>query len=241
MKLASFDIELATPLPEDHRDQISEMEISCAAVALEDQDEIQVYAGDPVLTVEQSNELVGDLCRWQSEGYGIVTWNGCGFDFPILANNSEAVEECSRLALSHFDLMLLITFQKGWYLSLNKALSGAELEGKLKEVRLSDGSVLDNMDGAMAPELWSKGERNAVIEYLKQDVRQQLELAQWVAEHKKICWTSNSGNPWSLPIPRLYSVEECFDFPLPDVSWMDNPPQRPDFISWMPSELRPDC
>lgn len=240
MKLASFDIELATPLPEDNRDKINDVEISCAAIALSDRDEITVYAGDPVLSVEQSNELVDDLQRLESEGYGIVTWNGCGFDFQVLANNSEGLEQCSRLALSHHDLMLLITFRKGWYLALDKALGGAGLQGKLKKVLLSDGTVLENMDGAMAPELWTKGEQEAVIEYLKQDVCQQLELGKWVAEHKKICWTSNSGNPWSLAVPKLYSVGECFDFPLPDVSWMDNPPKRSDFVSWMPPELRPE-
>jgi hypothetical protein len=241
MKLASFDIELATPLPENNRDKINDAEISCAAIALEGQDAISIYAGDPVLSAVQSNELVNDLRNLESEGYRIVTWNGCGFDFPILANHSEALEPCSRLALSHHDLMLLITFQKGWYLALDKALGGAGLQGKLKEVSLSNGTILDNMDGAMAPELWLKGERKAVIEYLKQDVRQQLELGKWVEKNQKICWTSNSGNPWSLPVPKLYSVKECFDFPLPDVSWMDNPPQRADFVNWMPAELRPNC
>lgn len=240
MKLASFDIELATPLPKNNRDNIDDVEISCAAIALEDQDEITVYAGDPVLSADQSNALVNELAKLESEGYGIVSWNGCSFDFPVLANGSKALEACSKLALTHYDLMLLVTFQKGWYLGLDKALAGAGLDGKLKEVSLSDGTVLDNMVGAMAPELWSKGEREAVIEYLRQDVRQQLELGKWVAEHNKICWTSNRGNPWSLDVSKLYSVQECFDFPFPDVSWMDNPPQRADFVNWMPLELRPD-
>lgn len=241
MKLASFDIELATPLPENNRDKIGDLEISCAAIAIDDQDEIEIYAGDPALSADQSNALIEDLHNLQSEGYGIVTWNGCGFDFPVLANNGEALGPCSELALSHHDLMLFITFQKGWYLSLDKALTGAGLQGKLKEVALSDGTILEDMDGAMAPELWSKGEREAVIEYLKQDVRQQLELGKWIAKNKKVCWTSNGGNPWSLPVPEFYSVEECFNFPLPDVSWMDNPPRRSDFVSWMTSDLRPNC
>lgn len=243
MRLASFDIELATPLPDGSRvwDSLNDIEISCAAVALHGDDEIRVYAGDPVLAVDQSKELVHDLYQLQSDGYGIVTWNGCAFDFPVLAKSSGAIEHCSRMALSHYDLMLLVTFRKGWYLSLEKALVGAGLQGKLKELRLSDGTILKGMDGALAPELWTKGEREAVIEYLKQDVRQQLDLAVWVAEHNKISWTSNSGKPWSLPVPKLYSVEECFDFPLPDVSWMDNPPQRSAFVKWMPADVRPDC
>ncbi len=238
MKLASFDIELSTPLPEGQRD-LDALEISCAAVAFSDREEIEVFEGDPSLSPSQSQELVDLLDSVSSEGYGIATWNGCAFDFPVLASSAGQVDRCARLALSHHDLMLYVTFQKGWYLGLEKALAGAGLSGKLKEIHLSDGTRLTNMDGSQAPELWANGEREAVITYLEQDVRQQLALAEWIAEHGKMCWRSNSGNPWNLPIPKLYTVEECFEFPLPDVSWMDNPPERQQFVEWMPQELQP--
>ena len=241
MKLASFDIELSTAIPDGdfNRDILKNTGVSCAAIALSDKDNIIVYEGDPELTVLQSQNLVKKLDTLQEEGYGIVTWNGCSFDFQVLAHNAKTFNKCAQLALSHHDLMLYITFQKGWYLALEKALHGANLKGKLKKVNLSDDTILDNMNGARAPELWSKGEKEAVIEYLKQDVKQQLELAIWISSHNKICWTSNSGKPWSLPIKKLYTVQECFNFPLPDVSWMDNPPERSQFVDWMPSGLRP--
>lgn len=238
MKLASFDIELSTPLPEGSRD-LDSLQISCAAVAFSDRKEIEIFEGDPSLSQAQSRELVDLLDNIFSKGYGIATWNGCAFDFPVLAASAGQPKRCARLALSHHDLMLYVTFQKGWYLELEKALAGAGLSGKLKEIRLSDGTLLTNMDGSKAPQLWAKGEREAVIQYLEQDVDQQLALASWVAKHGKICWTSNSGNPWNLSIPKLYTVEDCFEFPQPDVSWMDNPPQRSQFVKWMPEEFRP--
>jgi len=32
----------------------------------------------------------------------------------------------------------------------------------------------------------------------------------------------------------LLTVRECFSIAEPDVAWMDNPPLRKDFVSWMP-------
>ena len=241
MKLASFDIELSTPISEEdlEHNNLKDKKISCAAIARSDTEDVVVYEGTPELSVSQSEELVEKLQTLKREGYGIVTWNGCSFDFQILANNSNQFQECANLALSHHDLMLYVTFQKGWYLALNKALQGAGLDGKLKEVRLSDGTVLKTMSGSKAPELWQRGEKEAVINYLKQDVNQQLELGLWIQRNKKMSWLSNSGKPWNLSIKKLHSVKECFNFPLPDVSWMDNPPKRSDFVSWMPQEFQP--
>ncbi len=92
------------------------------------------------------------------------------------------MEECGELALNHIDMMLLVTFAKGWFLGLQKALTGAGLEGKLKAVTLSDGSELTDMQGAKAPQLWADKEYDAVLAYLKEDVLQPLKLAEYIAE-----------------------------------------------------------
>ena len=42
------------------------------------------------------------------------------------------LEECARIAINHVDLMMLVTFQKGYYLKLDKALQGAHLQGNSK-------------------------------------------------------------------------------------------------------------
>lgn len=235
MKLVSFDIEIASVIPPHIRDWADQpnLGISCAAVALSDTEEISIWRNDKRLTREEGQELLYDLRRLSDAGYTIVTWNGCSFDFRILAEESGMRAEASQLAREHVDLMLMVTFTKGWFLSLEKALQGAGLGGKLKSVSLSDGTVLRGMDGSKAPELWSKGEYDAVIEYLKQDVAQQLALAQSVARNRRISWTSGSGNPQSVGFRNLLTVEECFSIPEPDTSWMSDPPSRSQFVSWM--------
>ncbi len=74
-------------------------------------------------------ELVHDLQKLVKNGYTLLTWNGAGFDFQVLAQESGLFEECGELALHHIDMMLLVTFRKGWLLPLQKALEGACLEG----------------------------------------------------------------------------------------------------------------
>lgn len=241
LKLAAFDLEIAAQIPDDVDDWTSfePLGISCAAVAMSDVTPVRFWTGAPRMSREEAVGLVHDLIQLQEAGYTIVTWNGCGFDFRVLAQESGLVEECGRLALGHVDLMLVVTFTKGWYLSLQKALEGAGLAGKLKRVALSDGTVLDGMGGAQAPQLWADGEREAVLAYLEQDVAQLLELAHHASARGEIRWISNAGNPQSVRFPRLWTVQECFRLPEPDTSWMTDPPRREQFVSWIgPGEER---
>ena len=236
MKFASFDLEIAKELPEkfDRWEDFSPLGISCAAVALSDTQEIKFWSGSPQMTKEECVKLVGDLQRLVRNGYHLLTWNGTGFDFHVLAQESGLYEICGELALQHIDMMLLVTFQKGWYLSLEKALQGAGIPGKIKEVTLNDGTVLNSMSGAQAPRLWAAGEYRAVFEYLKGDVLQPLHLAYSIQSSKKITWISGRGNRNEVEVPKLYNVLECFSLPMPDVSWMSSPPSREQFVSWIP-------
>jgi hypothetical protein len=126
----------------------------------------------------------------------------------------------------------MVTFTKGWYLGLQTALEGAGLDGKLKRVTLSDGSIIEDMDGSKAPALWASGEYDAVLAYLKQDVVQLLDLADAILANRGICWTSNNGNPMFVPFEGLLTVGQCFQIPEPDTSWMKNPPTRLQFVQW---------
>ncbi|MDR4509651.1 MAG: ribonuclease H-like domain-containing protein [Candidatus Brocadiaceae bacterium] len=237
MKLASFDIEIAKDLPGnfDTWEYFAPLGITCAAVALSDRDEVKYWSGFPQLSMDQCVELVHDLQSLVNEGYSLLAWNGTGFDFHVLAQESKLYRECGALALNHIDMMLLVTFEKGWYLSLQKALTGAGLEGKLKSVTLSDGVEIPDMDGSKAPRLWAAGEQKAVLEYLRQDVVQPLRLAEDIQRTGSIRWTSNNGKPQFARVERLRTVLECFEIPEPDVSWMTNPPTREQFVSWIPN------
>ena len=233
MKLMSFDLEISKILPEFSGNlfEYAPLGISCAAVA---HDEVVFWQGIPQLSKKECQILVKDLMAYASSGYTFVTWNGCGFDFRVLAQESGMVEECGEMALNHVDLMLLVTFTKGWFLGLDKALQGANIAGKVHEVTLVNGEILYNMDGGMAPELCAKEEYDAVLTYLRGDVEQTLELAKVVQETQRIRWTSGRGKAQSTSVPRLKTVRECFDIPEPDTSWMTDPPRREDFVSWIP-------
>jgi len=233
MKLISFDLEISKILPEFSGNlfEYAPLGISCAAVS---HDEVRFWQGVPQLSKEKSQSMVKDLMAYASAGHTFVTWNGCGFDFRVLAQESGMFEECGELALHHIDMMLLVTFTKGWFLGLDKALMGANIAGKVHEVTLANGDILTNMDGGMAPDLWAKEEYDAVLTYLRGDVEQTLALAKVVQESKRIRWTSERGKPQSASVPHLITVKECFDIPEPDTSWMSNPPKRENFVSWIP-------
>lgn len=233
MKLISFDLEIAKLLAAKVDDLFAHapLGISCAAVA---HDDVRFWSGTPQLSKEECQVLVKDLLAYTTAGYTFVTWNGCGFDFRVLAQESGMVAECGQLALDHVDLMLLVTFAKGWFLGLDKALAGANIEGKVHELRLKSGETLYEMSGALAPKLWADGEHDAVLTYLRGDVDQTLALAQNVLETHSIRWTSGRGKPQSVSVPRLLTVRECFNIPKPDTSWMSEPPEREDFVKWIP-------
>ena len=238
MKFAAFDLEIGEDLPEKGRWQdASPLGITCAAVAFSDGAEPIFWQGVPKITQLVCQELVWRLQEFVNSGYALVTWNGCGFDFGVLAQESGLVNECAELALQHIDLMLVVTFTKGWFLSLQKGLLGAGLKGKRKSVTLSDGSILDDMGGIKAPQLWRDGEYDAVLTYLKDDVVELINLVKVLLSVKEIRWTSNNGNLLSVPVPFLPTVIECFDIPEPDTSWMQDPPRRSQFIEWIPPSV----
>lgn len=233
MKLISFDIEISKVIADFSGDLFahSPLGISCAAVAHED---VKFWQAAPQLSKKENQQMVRDLMAYREAGYTLVTWNGCGFDFRLLAEESGMVEECGELAINHVDLMLLVTFKKGWYLGLDKALKGAGIAGKVHEVRLKNGEILHEMNGGLAPQLWAEGEHEAVLTYLRGDVEQTLALAKNIQETREIRWLSGRGKPQSVAVPKLLTVRECFNLPEPDVSWMDNPPTREGFVSWIP-------
>jgi len=235
MKLASFDLEIAAVVPETVREwsKVKGLGISCAAVALSDKDEIEVWQGIPRLEKSKCIDVAERLAELCDQGYTLITWNGCSFDFRVLAEESGLLKRCGQLALNHVDFMLIVTFTKGHYLSLQAALQGAGLSGKLTRVRLSSGREIRDMDGSKAPALWAAGEHEAVLAYLKDDVVQLLKLAQVVSRRGRISWTSRSGKPQEVRLSQLLTVTECFGIPEPDTSWMSDPPRRTQFTDWI--------
>lgn len=237
-KLAAFDLEIATEIPvgtKDFRDY-APYGITCAAIALETGDgcHVEYWNGIPRMSQADCCDIVDFMFELVNNDYKILTWNGTKFDFFALAQESSLYEDCASLAFyDHVDLMLQFTFTVGHFLGLDKALAGAQLDGKVHDVTLSTGKKIHDMHGSKAPRLWKQGECEAVLEYLEGDVTQLLALAKWVQHHKRIYWTSSYGNECKAEIPELLTVKQCFEIPEPDVSWMDNPPTRNDFVDWI--------
>jgi len=172
-----------------------------------------------------------------AEGYTLVTWNGGSFDFDILAEESGMHAECVELARNHIDLMAIVVALRGHFLGLDTAAQGMGIRGKMKSVTLSNGEVLEGMDGAAAPTLWQQGEYDAVLAYLGEDVRVTLELAEAIQERAKLAWTARSGRKNVLRVPHLYTVDECLtlwrNLPPENTRWMDSPPNLEEMLAWM--------
>jgi hypothetical protein len=227
----AFDIEIANELPDFTEDWKSyrPLGISCAAT-LEGDGKPALWHGrtsDSEIANQMSQGEVIKLVQYLEEaaksGYTIVTWNGLGFDFDVLGEESGMVETCKSLAMDHVDMMFHVFCLKGYGLSLDKAAKGMGLAGKPP-----------GMDGSLAPKYWQEGRKKEVLDYVVQDVKTTLDLALAVERQRRLVWTSNRGYPQKMPLPRGWlPVRDAMQLPLPDTSWMRDPWSREKFTGWL--------
>lgn len=157
------------------------------------------------------------------DGHTIVTWNGVGFDFDILAEESGMLEACKKLASDHVDMMIQVLCQMGYGVSLDSAAKGMNMSGKR-----------EGLNGAEIPRLWAEGKRGEVLDYVAQDVRITLELAKACEECRRFRWVTHGGNRREMPIPRGWlSVNSAVKLSEPNTSWMSNQWSRTAFMAWM--------
>jgi len=234
MKIATFDLEIFNDLPEGA--EYTDQGISVAAIATGDEtglDAVHYFqSNEKPMGVAQSSGMIMRLSEFYRQGYTLVTWNGCSFDWRVLGIESGNMALARALCLNHVDLMLNIFMRKGFPLALNTALVGMGIPGKVHDVTLKDGTPLTDMSGGKAPALWRAGEYEAVKTYLKGDVVQLLALANDVIKMHNIQWTSKSGKPMYEPM-QMWTVEETLSWPAPNTSWMTNPLPRSKFIGWL--------
>ena len=229
----AFDIETSKDVPgEDfnwrpHRP----LGISCAAT-------LESGAAQPVLwhgktpdghpaermSQADARGLVEYLSKMAADGFKILTWNGLGFDFDILAEESGAVAECAECALGHVDMMFQVLCSLGYPIGLDKAAQGMGLPGKPP-----------GMSGILAPQLWAQGRFQQVLEYVAQDVRTTMQLARAGEERRKLEWITRKGTKSSMPLRNGWlSVREALKLPEPDTSWMSAPISRREATAWLP-------
>ena len=232
-KYLAFDIETVKEFPDgagwrDYRP----LGIGCAAACSVDMPEPLrwhdcVPGGNGIaerMSRDSLAALVRSLAELAGKGYTLLTWNGAGFDFDVLAEESGLRDECQQLALSHVDMMFHLFCTKGYPLALKTASKGMGLPGKT-----------EGMDGAAAVRMWADpGAREQVVDYCAQDVRATLELALACEKTGRLNWTSRKGNPMRLGLPRGWrTVRESLCIPEPDNSWMTNPLERSAFTGWL--------
>lgn len=205
--------------------------ITCAAVHFGDYAQFWEMTGKFDRTMAQG--LVYDLQNYVESGHVIVGWNSTSFDFDVLAEESNLYDECVELALNSIDLMFIVVTLRGHFLGLDKAAKGAGIQGKLHDVTLSNGQKLDDMSGGKAPGLWKAGEYRAVLDYLADDVRSTLELAEWIEKNKMIRWISERGYEQKIYVPKLYTVKECLELDPVLPEWVTNPVERKSMMEWI--------
>jgi len=227
----AFDIEIAKGFPENTPDwrPYRPFGISCAATVTTTGDVRLWYSknADEKPADQMSRADAGRLVTYLQDqvatGKTIVSWNGVGFDFDVLAEESGLHKECRDLAIGHVDMMFHFFCEKGYPLGLDTAAKGMGLVGKKA-----------GFSGAMAPKFWQDGRRQEVLEYVEQDARTTLSLAQSVEKRGALSWISSTGKPQLLPLRRGWlAVKEALELPQPDTSWMKQPLKRSKFIGWI--------
>ncbi|MCI0493220.1 MAG: ribonuclease H-like domain-containing protein [Planctomycetes bacterium] len=234
-KYLAFDLETSKDVPgEDfnwkpHRP----LGISCAAAFPVDAKKPILWHGknangDPTerMSKAEARRLVQELLRYVANGYTVLTWNGLGFDFDILAEESATRDECKELALNHVDMMFHVFCDRGFPVALDKAAQALAIPGKPP-----------GMSGLLAPQLWAQGRYRDVLDYVAQDVRIALQVALKCEERRRFEWITRKGTTSSINLARGWLiVREAFRLPEPDTSWMDSPIPRRDFTQWLDIE-----
>ena len=234
----AFDLEIARSIPEGLEDwkSIRPLGITCAATVTSDgeaalftaTDEAGIYAER--MTREQAGQLVDHLMSAAGSGLTLLTWNGLGFDFDILAEESGRKADCAALAMGHVDMMFHLFCLRGHGLALAKAAQGMGLPGKLP-----------GMSGELAPRYWKEGKQGIVLDYVAQDVRTTLDVANAVEARRALRWISMSGNEQFLRMPEGWlTVERALKLPMPITTRMRNPWTRAKFTGWLEGFKEPE-
>ncbi len=259
VKIIGFDLEIARPFPEDGWDRNASLGISCAATYGANPDDIHVY--HPALTGESYADemnpasvqaMIDDLVR-MSQNKHIVTWNGLGFDFLVLAIESHDFkykQKVANLAMEHIDPYFNMLCDKGYGIGLQKMSDALHVMGKL-----------EGMHGSLAPYMWtgnptgvspealeevarfwavagSMEAQEICLDYVKQDAKATYDIYQALMATRSVYWKTRNGTlsryPWTPRHigDRLYTCAESLKTRVPNTSWMDEPRTRSDIMGW---------
>jgi hypothetical protein len=175
------------------------------------------------MTVLEAKALVKYLRRCVTAGYTIVTWNGIGFDFDVLAEESGMHTVCKSLALGHVDMMFHLLCQCGFGVSLNAAARGMRLTRKC-EMRI----------GATMPRLWADRKYEEVFRHVSRDVRIILDLATTCGERGFLRWITRWGTGRMMRLPNGWQkAGDALTGPEPLLPHEDRRWSRERLTAWM--------
>ena len=229
-KCVGFDIEIANVLRKfatwkEHRPLV----LTCIGLAPSDGEAIAYYNPEGYISRNRAIEIVLKLQWYAHKGYKIITWNGLGFDWVLLADTSGMKQECRRLAMSesHVDVMFNMFMALGYGVGLGTACKETIGRGKL-------------MSGKDAPTEWKDGDRLQVLEYVKADAILTREIYQYLSLQAKplIKWRTRKGygnlkqmraaSDWNP----TWSVHHTLNVspPPPLATFMTDPPTLTDYL-----------
>jgi hypothetical protein len=231
-KYVSFDLETAKVQPPAEQNWKADrpLGISCAATFCCDANVLLLWYGmtksnRPArrMSKEEACGLADYLAVQVLKGYTILTWNGIGFDFDILAEESGMLEECRRLAVDHIDMMFHVLCQLGFGVSLASAAGAMGIEAKENGV-----------NGTNAPRLWAERRRRKVLEYVARDARITLQLATICEKINCFRWVTLAGRQREMPLRRGWlTVRNARRLPKPCNAWMYRYWSRRKWTSWL--------
>ena len=249
MAFVAFDVEIAKPVPDGPDILVHKPGLACAAIAREG-DARAAILFDPgaspeyfepatrTMTREGAVKILEALEDAVGRGDRLVTWNGAGFDFRLLADETGRHAECVRLVMASVDMMFQVLCERGHPLSLDAALKGAGLPPKMDQVILRGGESV-HISGVEAPRFWQAGEYTAVAAYCAADAERTAALAALCQQSRRLAWISQKGRPNEVYLRSGWlTVEQCLALPVPDTSWMTNPMRREDVLAWTKAAVR---
>ncbi len=230
MKMLAFDIETSNVFnlqPGEDIEKYAPFDVSVAATQIAGgEDRLWFSAGPdgkPLVNLDRprARELLRYLEEKQRAGYAICAWNGLGFDLQWIARAAGDVSTASRIARAMYDPMFQFFKLKGFPVKLAAVGKGLGIR------------TTKSMDAADAPREWRAGNHQRVYDYVLGDVRMTNEIVSAIVRKREIAWITQRGTCSCVSVPRLRTVEDCLQDPMPDQDWMDSPIPQERFTAWL--------
>ena len=229
--LIDFDIEIANIFdlqPGEDLDAYGPFNISVAAAFDSGTNAHRVWhardaIGQPTGTLDQALaiDMLTYLRDQQRAGKRLVAWNGLSFDLRWLGHAAGGPRIAAEIAQDLFDPMFHFFSLQGYPVSLQAVADGMGL--KLTKL----------INGADAPKEWQSGNRQRVIDYVIEDCRITVRVAEAIESKRHIRWRTRKGTVSDVSLAKLPAVRDAMKLPEPDQSWMDKPMRRTRFYEWM--------